>query len=308
MRLACVCATLVLLHSGCAKKADPKPQPVPRTFASGAFHPYDSTRIIMDSVHADLDNDGISEFVLTSRAAVTGPDQLDSFTFDRLEVFRYDSTRALYTSLFIDPVENGTGMSFQDVTHRGMMEIVVKTGSGGNDPISSTGVCIYGRRQDGTFTVLFVETSGAPELRDLNGDHIPELIIRDEYWGVMSHDEAIEYTSEVHAFNGNEFVESNLKFGGYFDAEIARRRADYQQIKTRKGTPSDAAFNTYRAFTDLMLWLISKGDLYEVRKVWTSEKRFLSQRLAQDQFDDIDGLVQDALAEQQQASLGGEWL
>jgi hypothetical protein len=301
--LACACAALGLLLQGCTGKSDPKPSVAPRTFASGAFRPYDSSRVIVDSVHIDVDGDGRPEFVITSRAVASVEDPMAAASFDRLEVFRYDTARALYTSLFVDPVESGAQLRFEDVTRRGGTDVVVTTAAGGNDAIASNGLCIYGRRQSGSFSLLFYESSGAPVIRDVNGDGIPELLIRDEYWGVMSHDEAIEYIAEIHSFNGSEYVESNLKFAGYFDREIATRRSGYQQLKAKKHPSSAEVLETYRSCLDLLLWLISKGDLYEVRKVWNNEKPFLSLRLPVDQFEDLDGLVQDALAEQQQVSL-----
>lgn len=308
LRRACACLALGLLLQGCAGKTAPTARAPLRTYASGAFRPYDSTRVIVDSVHADIDGDGLAEFVVTSRAVEAREDPLAPVPFDRMEVFRYDTAKALYTSLFIDPVESGAELRFEDVTKRGLKEVVVRTASGGNDPIASNGLCVYGCRQDGSFSLLFLETSGAPELRDVNADNVPELLIRDEYWGVMSHDESIEYIAEIHSFNGNEFVESNLKYAGYFDREISSRRAAYQQLKAKKRPTGDDIVETYRACLDLLLWLISKGDLYEVRRVWNNERPFLSLRLPQDQFDDLDGLVQDALAEQQQAALPEEWL
>jgi hypothetical protein len=295
-------ATMVLA-AGCGRKENPPAPQKPRLLSEGTFNPYDTARVIVDTIHVDLDKDGIPEFVVTSRDAALAPDPLLPKSFDRLEVFRYDTVRKAFTSFFIDPVESGSSVRFTDVTRRGLVEIVVTTNAGGNDPIASQGLSVFGSRADGRFAVIFYANSGAPQIRDLNGDRVPEILVTEEYWGVMSHDEAIAYTASVHSFDGNEFVENNLRFSAHFDAEIGRCRADYQRAKAAKGkSAADFSFDTYRAFTDWLLWLIAKGDLYELRKVWGAEKQFLSLRLSAEQYEDLDGLVQDSLAEQQQAT------
>ncbi|MBL0173900.1 MAG: hypothetical protein IPP94_01330 [Ignavibacteria bacterium] len=294
---------VVMFAAGCRKAEEPARAQRPRMLSEGTFNPYDTARVIVDTVRIDLDRDGISELVVTSRDKAIAPDPLLPKTFDRLEVFRFDTARKVFTTFFIDPVESGSAVTFTDVTRRGLAEIVVTTNAGGNDPIASQGMSVFGSKADGRFTIIFYANSGAPEIRDLNGDRVPEILVTEEYWGVMSHDEAIAYTASVHSFDGNEFVENNLRFSAHFDAEIGRCRAAYQRAKTAKGkSAADFSFETYKAFTELLLWLIAKGDLYEVRRVWGVEKQFLSLRLSAEQYEDLDGLVQDSLAEQQQAA------
>ncbi|MDH7515192.1 MAG: hypothetical protein QHI48_04880 [Bacteroidota bacterium] len=295
-----------LVFPGCGRHGSPaKEEAMLHETAAGPFRPYDSTRVIVDSIRMDLNRDGKSEFVVTSYDATMPWDPLLPARFDRLEIFTLDPRRGGFRSAFVDPVENGASVSVEDVTKNGMLEIVVRTDAGGNDPIASTGLAVYGCRSDGSFTVLFVSTEGAPEIKDIDGDARPEILVTGQYWGVTPHADVLVFTAEIHRFDGEKFVEDNRAYAAYFDAEISRARAEYERLKSAKvQRDAEASERLYRAFASLALWVVAKGDLYGLRTLWNNERQMLAARLSQDQFDDLDGLVQDVLGMQQQVRVG----
>ncbi len=289
---------------GCGKTEEDKGPERTAHYQPGNFRPYDSTRIIVDSVRIDLNGDGIREFVVTSQGASSETNPILQNTFDRIEVFSLDTSIGLYRSLFIDPVESGASCSFEDITRDGMPELIVETDAGGNDPVSSKGLGVYGYRSDGLFTSLFNETSGAPELRDVDADDRMEIVVNAQYWGVTTHADRILYVQSIHSFDGNAFIENNRGFAAFFDKEIARARNEYRKVASLRGySGRDGDEALYHAFLDMALWIISRGDYYALRSTWIAEEKILASRLSADQFDDLDGLIQEVLATQRQASL-----
>jgi hypothetical protein len=296
LRLVLIAACcLIVLSDGCRRADVEATRKRPAlSLDRNVFHPYDSSRSIVDSAHIDLNGDGRAEFVIISRDNVEPVNPVFPREFDRIEIFSLDSATNRYRSDFIDPVESGRERSFMDVTGDGRKEIVVRTNSGGNDPVAGEGMSIYGARADGSFTVLFYSQGGSPELRDLNGDGIFEAVITGEYWGIMPHADAIAYTSAIHAFDGSTYVESNRYFAKYFDRAIAKQRAEYLRLRAvRAKEPAQNALALYRAFAEWLVWLAAKGDSAQVKVLWEVEKATLKTRLTPEQWDDLESLALD---------------
>jgi hypothetical protein len=297
-----LCRLLVILVcviglSGCAKKNDS--QSVHMTNRTGkpflaAF--YDASRVIVDSVQHDLANDGGVHFIVLSRNAGSTTDPDRKYLFDRMEVFRRDSTTGLYYSLFVDPVENAVAVSFQDITNDGKNEILVSLFTGGNDPVASNGLNVYGYRNDGKFSLLFYATNGNPKIEDIDNDGKTEIINSAEYWGLMSHADAIIFTSGIYSFNGTAFTANNAAFSPYFQAQIKRKKSEYQKAKNSRNPDSEEYSNTlYRSAAEYLLWMDALGNMDQLKTVWDSERPALKTLLLIAQFDEIDSLVNDML-------------
>ena len=294
--------------SGACRKAERNPPPVQetRSLHKNIFRPYDSLRSIVDSIRIDLNKDGVTEFVVTSRDIGQPVNPAYPKEFDRLEIFALDTGTDQYTSLFIDPVESGYDITCRDIVGDKRMEIIVSTNSGGNDPISSQGMSVYGYRKNNSFSILFYSQGGVPEIKDIDGDAIPEIVVTGEYWGIMSHADVIAYTSVVYRFDSTAFVESNEAFAKYFDKFVTQKKNDYLRLRNgRIKDPADHALALYRAFADWVLWISSKGDMPQLKRLWESEKNLLETRLSPDQFDDLETLVLDTLEQDSVARHSG---
>lgn len=297
----------LFLFSSCGKKNEVG-RAVPLGSLTGAqFQPYDESRSIIDSIATDLNGDGVKEIILTSRDSGYPVNPILPKVFDRFEAFALDTASGLYASLFIDPVESGSQIQIRDVTLNGKKEVLIQTDLGGNDAITSQGLNIYGYRPDGRFTTLFFSQEGSPELRDLNGDGIPEILLSDEYRGLMSHAEGIGFIREVHAYDGDLFTPANSFFKKYFDAEIQQRRAEYLRSKNaRVRDEEEHNLNLFRAFVAWLLWMNAKGDKVGVAKIWNAERPSLSNRFTAEVIDEIEDLVQDLLTQPESLSQGRE--
>lgn len=305
-RIASIVIAL-LFFSSCGKRNDVG-RAVPLGSLTGAqFQPYDESRTIIDSIAIDLNGDTVNEIILTSRDSHYPINPILPKVFDRLEVFALDTTSGLYSSLFIDPIESGSQIQIRDITLNGKKEILIQTDLGGNDPITSQGLNIYGYRPDGRFTTLFFAQEGSPELRDLNGDGIPEILLSDEYRGLMSHSEGIGFIREIHAYDGDLFSQANGYFKKYFDVEIQQRRSEYLRLKNARVRDDDEQnVNLFRAFVAWLLWLNAKGDRIGIVKIWNGERPSLSNRFTPEIIDEIEDLVQDFLAQPNPISQGKE--
>lgn len=299
-RAVCVPAVLaligVVMMPGCGGKKAPveKGGGVPR----GAFRMYDSSREIVDSIRIDLDRNGAPEFVVTSRER-SGDSAGGARIFDRVEVFSIDPATQRFSSMFVDPVVSGTRIAFRELTKSRRMNVLIDTDAGGNDPVSSRGLNVYGYRSDGHFTILHYSDGGAPELRDLDGDGTIEILQTGEFWGMATRSEAITYTEAVYAFDGFSYVESNVAFTKYYDREIAARKSAYAKAKTRHKTADETAASAlHRACAEWLVWIAAKHDLALLRRTWEGEKAYLRAALDQNHYEDLDDFVQTVIEDE----------
>jgi hypothetical protein len=271
------------LLAACGRRETAAP-PRPGPPAAGPFRPYDSTRVVMDSLRADVAGDSLAEWIITSRTADGGAPG-----FDRVEVFALDAGAGRWRSLFVDPVNDGARLLLRDVTGDGRDEVVVETDGGGNDPLASRGMDVYGRRNDGAFTVLFFAAEGAPELRDLDGDGRPEILLTAEYAGLMPRAEGITYTSGVYAYDGAAFTLANDRLRAWFDAIIAGKRLAMDRLRGARAGADPATL--YRAAADWLLWSTARATPAQLRAAWDGVRESLRARLSAGQFDDLASLV-----------------
>lgn len=279
----------VLWLAGCGKSdpsADMASSPRERGIVDAGWE-------LVDSVRVDLDVDGRSELVVTTRDAAGPSAMLPGSAFDRIEVFVDSAGR--WNSRFVDAVDAGVRLSFEDVARTGTVQVLVYTDGGGNNPIASRGLSIYGVR-DGRYGLWFYAQEGDPSVLDLDGDGVREVLLSGEYWGMMPHAEAISYTEIVYGFDGRAWVPANDLHRGWFDRQIAAREKSYRRALRARPEDVDAhAMDVHRAFAEWILWIAARGDLRAVQRVWTREQPILAEVLSEDQLDDLDIIVQDIL-------------
>jgi hypothetical protein len=287
----------VLAWQGCGTKGNDGGKPGAVAGGTTAFPPYDSTRLIVDTYRVDLNGDGRKEYIFTSRDSQGPADPLTPKLFDRVEIFSGDTLVANRKSLFKDPVESGMEIEFEDITGDRRADIVAYTSAGGNDPIASEGMNVYGFRKDGACAVFFSSQSGSPEIQDIDGNGSLEIVLSDEYWGLLDHVDAIGYTAAIFSFDGKGFVESNLEHASYFDRIIGRKKADYLRVRAaRNRDAGEQALALYRACADWFVWIAAKGDFKKLQTLWNGERTALQLKLPADLFEDLAALVEESVS------------
>ena len=255
--------------------------------------------VLVDSIRIDLTGDGIDELVVTSRVADSVDDPLLLDRFDRIDI--YSQGVSGYRRLFVDAVEYGLQLTFDDVTGDSIADIVVRLDAGGNNPIEGQGMQIYGLDAHDALALLFLSPDGAPMLRDLNGDGMKEVLLSDQFWGMMSHAEVIGYTSEVYALTDGMYVFANERFSAWYDSMLRERRREYERAR-RAADTEDGRVLLYRRAAEYLVWNLARGGVEQLNRVWNTERVFLSQRLGEEQFSDLEAFVDEVTTEQYEQS------
>ena len=255
--------------------------------------------VLVDSIRIDLTGDGIDELVVTSRVADSVDDPLLLDRFDRIDI--YSQGVSGYRRLFVDAVEYGLQLTFDDVTGDSIADIVVRLDAGGNNPIEGQGMQIYGLDAHDALALLFLSPDGAPMLRDLNGDGMKEVLLSDQFWGMMSHSEVIGYTSEVYTLADGMYVFANERFSAWYDGMLRERRREYERAR-RAAATRDGRVLLYRRAAEYLVWNLARGGVEQLNRVWNTERVFLSQRLGEEQFSDLEAFVDEVTTEQYEQS------
>ena len=252
--------------------------------------------VLRDSMRVDVDGDGRAELVVASRADDGDDDPLLADRFDRIDI--YTQGRDGFRRLFVDAVDYGAALDSADVTGDGVSDLLIRLDAGGNNPIATQGLHIYGRDTRGAVALLFYSASGAPALRDLDGDGRQEVLVSDQYWGMMAHSEVIGYTRAVYAFAGDSYEHANTRFTSWFDTMLKSRRRTYEQA--RRGADSEEGrTRLYLQAAEYLVWHLARGGVTHLRSVWNAERGFLRQHLHDEQYDDLETFVDEATAEDQ---------
>jgi hypothetical protein len=252
--------------------------------------------MVRDSMRVDVNGDGAAELVIASRAEDGEDDPLLADRFDRIDVYAHGTEG--FRRLFVDAVDYGTALDSADVTGDGVSDLLIRLDAGGNNPIATQGLHIYGRDTRGMVVLLFYSASGAPVLRDLDGDGRQEVLVSDQYWGMMAHSEVIGYTREVYAFAGDSYEKANTRFASWFNTMLASRRRTYEQA--RRGADSEEGrTRLYLEAAEYLVWHLGRGGVADLRTVWNAERSVLRQRLNDDQYDDLETFVDEATTEDQ---------
>ena len=284
-----------LMFGGCGdttNREEEKSSTVDSTSESGPFAIPGSS--VVDSVSLDVNGDGAAEIVLLSVSDSLERDGVLQGSFDRVDIV--DTTGGRATRLFFDPVEDGRTARGEDVTGDGVPELIVGLDAGGNNPISSRGMHVYGLSSDGKVTLLFYSSSGAPELQDLNGDGVREILVSDQFWGMMTHADVIGYTREIYAFDGTTYVNANRVFTEYFDRRIEKFQREYVAEKQRAHETEESRLRLYRCSAELLVWSYARGGSARLARLWRLEESYLRTQLFEEQYDDLSAYVDEVTA------------
>jgi hypothetical protein len=257
---------------------------------------------LVDSLQADMTGDGVTEAILLSRSDSLSRDPLLHALFDRVDI--YDSSRRPPLRLFFDVVEDGRRAETGDVTGDGIDDLIVETDAGGNNPITSRGMHLYGRNADGAVTLLFYVSAGAPELRDLNGDGVSEVLVSDQFWGMMAHSEVIVFTRDVYAFDGRAYAPANTAFSAYFEKNLNERMRRFEKEKALPHLGDEARLRLYRRAADVLAWSFARGGAARAARLWRSEQQFLRGELFEEQYDDLSAFIDEVRTMEQSRQFG----
>lgn len=294
--IAAVLAVVLLLTAGCgkdeesARRDDAAADSTRRSIA-----PALEGSVLVDSVRADVTGDGVSELIVTSRVQDSVDDPLLLDRFDRLDIYRQDADG--YLRLFVDAIDYGASLRCEDVTGDGISDVLVRLDAGGNNPITTQGLHIYGLDSRKAMVLLFYSASGAPVLRDLDGDSRGEVLVSDQYWGMMAHSEVIGYTREIYTFRGDSYEMANRAFSKWYDGILKTRRRAYEQAR-RAADSDEGKMQLYLQTAEYLVWNYARGGAERLNRVWLAEKTYLQQHLSDEQYNDLDTFVDEVTTEE----------
>jgi hypothetical protein len=258
-------------------------------------------RVIVARVEVDVTGDGIDESIFGTRSADEAVEHAEYF--DRVEILRDIDTKP--RQLFIDVVDNGFALQTRDVTGDGVSDILALLDAGGNTPVSSRGMHVYGRGREGKLSLLFATENGNPEFRDIDADGCMELLVSDEYWGPGPHSDVIGFVRAVYVFNGVYYAADNARHAAWFGGEIDRLRRAHDALFRKAASTPAMETQLYTATAELLLWQWARGGATAVRDFWRGQRKRFGERLSADRMDDLETMVEDltAMDIQQQEAL-----
>lgn len=250
---------------------------------------YFSPRKIFKIEKEDLNGDGNREIVVLSVIKDSGSAS-DYYNFDMMEIFSLDKSREKYEKIFSDTVDFSEECRFESLAGDSTKQILVYTNAGGNDVIMSAGMFVYGMNKDGKVNLIKYFDSGLPEIKDLNKDSSKQILIKDEYWGVMPHTEVIYYTKEIYIYENGNLIQSNQAFGEYYDKVLNELKPRYYGLKRKLDAGMQAVDLTYPLYKEALEVIVNytaKGDMNELRKFWNEESEYLEKHIPGDEFTDM---------------------
>lgn len=260
-----------------------------------------SGRVPVDSLRVDCTGDGRSELVIASRSDALEEDPMLQGSFDRVDILSADSASR---RLFVDPIDCGSSMEARDVTGDDVSDVIVYLDAGGNNPITSRGMHLYGLNERDEVTLIFHASSGAPRLRDLDEDGDSEILLSDQFWGMVPHSEAIGFITQVYTYDGGMYVPARERFRTYFSPILAQKRTAYNQLRRETGGSEEARSQLYLRMADYLVWSYARGGASEAAALWRAERDFLHSALSAEQFEDLRTFVDDVQTMEHERSGG----
>jgi hypothetical protein len=245
-------------------------------------------RVLVDTLRVDFFGDGSPLMAVASR--LLEDSVMRAGYFDRIEIFPgIPGSRPLFT----DVLEYGVRWTVRDITGDSLPECIVEVDAGGNAPMTSSGLHVYGKTAKGKITLIFFSPGGAPVLNDLDGDGSDEILVSDQYWGMMPHSEAVGFTKDIYAFDGARYVRANERFGAWFDRQLASCRKATTVLRVKSARGEDVRDALYTSTVELLLWTWARGGSQAVQQLWRKESRELRSLLPEEYLDDLQAFVED---------------
>lgn len=242
----------------------------------------------------DLDNDRSKEIIVLSVIKDTTQKYVSFFNFDMIEIFSLNKEKGKFEKIFSDTVDYSTECRFEALEKNGFKQILINTNTGGNDKITSNGMFIFGMNDSGNVKLINFFDSGDPFIEDIKKDSTKQILISDEYWGVMPEPNVIGFVKDIFMLENNELVLKNSEFGEYYDNKITGLKEKYNGLKKKVELgmqPVNLAFPLYREAVEVIVNYYAKGDIQGLAKFWNEEKDSLQKNIPADEFTDLSNFV-----------------
>lgn len=259
---------------------------------------YNSPRKIYNIVKEDVNNDGNREIFVLSILKDTADKFSSYYNFDMVEVFSLDRSSEKYVKILTDTVDYSTEISFENIPKDESKLILIKTNTGGNDPLNSEGMFVYQMKDSANIEMLKYFETGSPEVKDLNMDGNKELIILDQFLGLMPQVNAVSFIREIYTMKDNKLILSNEEFPEVYDKKISELIDNYNSLKKKVEMgmqPMDLSYPLYRETAEIFVNYYSKGDMEGLKKFWDKEKESLKKNIPNDEYQDLNNFISKAL-------------
>lgn len=246
----------------------------------------------------DLNTDGINEIIVFSVFKDTAERFNDYYNFDMMEVYALSGEKRAFVKILSDTVDYSKDYSFEDLANNKKKQIIINTYSGGNDAIASSGMFIFHMHSNNEINLIKYFDAGAPRIEDLGKDGIKEILVSDEFWGVMPHVNVISFVREIYNLENDKLIIKNSEFGKFYDDKIAEIEGKYFDLKRKVEIgmqPQDLSYPLYREAAEVIINYYAKGDIEGLRKFWDEQKSSLESNLPTEEFIDLSNFVSKAL-------------
>lgn len=242
----------------------------------------------------DLNNDRSKEIIVLSVIKDTTQKYVSFFNFDMIEIFSLNKDKRKFEKIFSDTVDYSTECRFEALEKNGFKQILINTNTGGNDKITSNGMFIFGMNDSGKINLINFFDSGDPVIADIKKDSTKQILVSDEYWGVMPEPNVIGFVKDIFMLENNELVLKNSEFGEYYENKITGLKEKYYGLKKKVEVgmqPVNLAFPLYREAVEVIVNYYAKGDMQGLAKFWNEEKDSLQKNIPADEFTDLSNFV-----------------
>ena len=256
---------------------------------------YNKPRQIYKIESVDLNNNDKDKVIVLS--VIKEESKLDFtefYNFDMIQVFSLDSSGNNYVKILSDTVDYSVACDFRDLQNDGRKQVLIKTNTGGNNPLASSGMFVYNMNIEDSLELIKYLDFGDPEVMDLNKDGVDEIVVKDYYWGIMTHIDVINFVKDIYVMEKGELVRRNSAYGDFFDGRISKAKKEYDKTKSKIQTGIKIRPTEYPLYSEAVEIAVnywSKNDSENLKKFWDEEYSFLKSNLPEDQFIDLQNFV-----------------
>ena len=271
-------------------------QPIKTSFSAG--------RMLDTLFYTDVTGSGVPKAFVFSKPIVQVHDTINANTdssgfpsyarYDLFQVYNWSMSDSSWKLAQQDSVHFGVGSRTMDITHDGKPDLILSTLAAGVTDASAQGMMIFSAHS-GDWKQIFATTSGNPAFIDINHDSLFEIAIHRSLTGVMPNSEAVEYVSDIYAFDGTMFTKATSQYPKYFSDMAAQAQQEYTQAKTKTPvtTPitDELNFTLYKPCLQTLAWMRASGDTTAALTFWKNERDYLSRMIPQEQYVNLDVFV-----------------